>query len=144
MLKQTLFSLLGAALMACSSSHPEVEAGSTLSPSSMSWERKLDTQYTHYGVATIEQVGSRYLLRIDCGGIHDVYAYGAAGAQLDAHLGVPLRVHYAYETRVNANIRCIQQPCTPVREQVALIRHVERLTETEAGKARVERECVQR
>ena len=97
--------------------------------------------YTHYGVATIEQVGSRHLLRVDCTGIHDVYAFGAAGVELDAYLGGSLRVQYVYETRVNANIRCIQAPCTPVREQVAIIRHVERLTEADTGKARAEREC---
>ncbi len=97
--------------------------------------------YTHYGVATIEQVGTRYLLRVDCAGVHDVYAFGAAGVELDAYLGGPLRVHYVYETRVNANIRCIQAPCTPVREQVAVIRQVERLTEVEASTARAEGEC---
>ncbi|NOT53741.1 MAG: hypothetical protein HOP18_03970, partial [Deltaproteobacteria bacterium] len=105
-----------------------------------------ETRYAvhHYGVATIEHVGTRYLLRIDCAGVHDVYALGAAGVELDGYLGGPLRVHYGYESRVNANIRCIQAPCTPVREQVAVIRHVERLTEAEASTARAEGECVPR
>ena len=128
-------------VLACSSTPPGAGAGSILSPSSTLWERKLDTHYTHYGVATIEHVGTQHLLRIDCAGSHDVYALGAAGVELDAYLGGPLRVHYVYETRVNANIRCIQAPCTPVREQVAVIHQVERLTEAEARNARAEREC---
>lgn len=144
MLKRVMLSLVGTILLACSGGPAGVGAESVLSSSSALWERKLDTQYTHYGVATIEQVGTRYVLRIDCAGIHDVYARGASDdMQLGAYLGVPLRVHYVYETWVNANIRCIQPPCTPVQEQVAIIRQVERLSETEASKARAERECVQ-
>jgi len=144
MLKRTILSLVGAILLACSSSHPGAGAASSLSPSSTPWERTLNTYYTHYGVATIEQLGTRYVLRIDCGGVHEVYAHGASDVQLGAYLGAPLRVHYVCETRVNPNIRCIQQPCTPVQERIALIRQVERLTEAETGKARAERECSSR
>lgn len=63
MLKRTILSLLGMTILACSGSPPGVGAGSVLASGSMPWERKIDTQYTHYGVATIEQVGTRYLLR---------------------------------------------------------------------------------
>jgi hypothetical protein len=141
MLKRTLLFLLAMTVWACSNTPLGAGAGPVLSLSSAPWERKLDGQYTHYGVATIEHIGTRYLLRVDCAGIHDVYALGAAGVELDAYLGAPLRVHYVYETRVNANIRCIQAPCTPVREHVAVIRQVKRLTEVEANNARAEREC---
>ncbi len=141
MLKQTLLSLVAMSVLACSGSPSGAGAGSVLSPSATPWERKLDAHYTHYGVATIEQIGGRYLLRIECAGVHDVYALGAAEVQLGAYLGAPLRVHYVYETRVNANIRCIQPPCVPVQEQVAMISQVERLTEAETSKARAAREC---
>ena len=141
MLKRTILSPVGAILLACSSGHHGVGAASSLSSTSTPWERKLNTHYTHYGVATIEQVGTRYVLRIDCRGVHDVYASSAPDVQLDAYLGAPLRTHYVYEMRVNSNIRCVQPPCAPVQERIAIIRHVERLTEAETSKARAEREC---
>jgi hypothetical protein len=144
MLRRTILSLVGTVLLACSSSPPGIGATSWLSPPSTPWERTLNTHYSHYGVATIEQLGTRYILRIDCGSVHDIYVRGASDVQLGAYLGAPLRVHYVYETRVNSNIRCVQPPCTPVQERIAVIRHVERLTEAETGKARAERECIPR
>ncbi len=141
MLKRTILSLVGATLVGCLGGHHGAGAASSLSPPPMPWERTLNMHYTHYGVAAIEQVGTRYILRIDCGGVHDVYARGASDVQLGAYLGAPLRAHYVYEIKVNPNIRCIQPPCTPVQERIAIIRHVERLTEAETSKARAEREC---
>ena len=144
MLRRTILSLVGTVLLACSGSSTGIGAASSLPPPSTPWERTLNTHYSHYGVATIEQVGTRYILRIDCGSVHDVYARGASHVQLGAYLGTPLRVHYVYEMRVNSNIRCVQPPCTPVQERIAVIHHVERLTEAETNKARAECECIPR
>jgi hypothetical protein len=89
----------------------------------------------------IEKVGNRYLLTIDCAGIHSVYATGNHDVDLDRYLGTSVRVRYGYTTVVNPNIRCVQPPCNPALETIAVITQVEPLTRVEATRMRARAPC---
>lgn len=112
-----------------------------LQPPAATREKQRDEWYEHNGVGTIENVGNRYLLSIDCPRIQRVYAKGSQDVQLDKYLRIPVRVRYVYTTVMNPNIRCIRPPCDPMPETIAVIAHVEPLTDAEAIRARAQNPC---
>jgi len=106
-----------------------------LQPPTPTWEKQRDGGYEHYGVGTIENVGNRYLLSLDCQGIQRVYAKGNQDVQLDKYLRTFVRVRYVYTTVMNPHIRCLQPPCHPVPETIAVITHIEPLNDAKATRA---------
>ena len=105
------------------------------------WEEKRGDQYINRGVSQLEKVGSRYLLTTFCDGVHSVYAEGSDEGMLDKYLGTFVRVHYLYILKENSNIRCVQAPCAPMTERVALITNIEQVSVSEAERLSYQRIC---
>ena len=105
------------------------------------WEEKIGERYVSRGVSQLEKVGSRYLLTTFCGGVHSVYAEGGDEVTLDKYVGTFVRAHYVYILKENPNIRCVQAPCGPMTERVALITSIERLSVSEAERLSYQHTC---
>lgn len=136
----TLNSVSGITFCA-SKSRAENEEASTIQPPPAPWETKIDALYVSRGVSKIEKIETRYVLTTYCAGTHSVYAEGGEGVMLDKYLGEFIRARYVYITAPNPQIRCVQAPCDPAAERVAVIKSVEPMTISEAERLRLQRLC---
>jgi hypothetical protein len=107
----------------------------------MSWEVEVEGLYENRGASTIEKLGHRYVLTIYCSGVHSVYAQAVDGLNLDEYTEKFVRVRYSYSTIANAHIYCIQAPCPPVAERVAVIRSVLPQLVSEVERAHYQSTC---
>jgi hypothetical protein len=93
------------------------------------WERIVNDAYENRGVAQIERLGRQWLLNVMCDGTHATYIE-EAGTDLDQYRGAYVSVRYRYVERTNADVRCVKEPCPPVRERRVALERVTRVAAT--------------
>jgi hypothetical protein len=92
-------------------------------------ERQRGEEYETRGAATLEKLGDRFVLTVRCDGVHQIYARGVPGVQIEPFLGRPVRARYRYVEEVNPRTRCVRAPCPPETERLLEITAIEVLTE---------------
>ena len=92
-------------------------------------ERQRGEEYETRGAATLEKLGDRFVLTVRCDGVHQIYARGVPGVQIEPFLGRPVRTRYRYVEEVNPRTRCVRAPCPPETERLLEITAIEVLTE---------------
>lgn len=92
-------------------------------------ERRVGRYYETQGSATIDRVGHRYVLTLNCEGLHQVYVRGHSTINLDLFVGKPVHARYTYTDEGNLGARCIRAPCPPATERVLELHRLEEAPE---------------
>jgi len=91
-------------------------------------ESRRGEEYETRGAARLEKLGDRFVLTVQCDGLHQIYARGAPGVDLELFLGKPVRARYRYVEEANPQTRCVRAPCPPGTERLLEIAVIEVLT----------------
>lgn len=80
------------------------------------WERLVEGAYENKGIAQIGRLGSRWVLTVNCNGVHTTYLDDTP-IDLSRYREGYVTARYHYVDRTIDDARCVREPCSPVLER---------------------------
>lgn len=97
----------------------------TPAPRTMPWERAVDGGFENKGIATIDQMGSRWVLTVRCAGTHVTYL-DETPVDLKNYNGAYVRARYHWVDRTLVDPRCVVPPCRDIKQRLIVIDTLEK------------------